>query len=112
MWPKPSNDAHAAIQRSWLATAILTQPPEPGQGDYPRVPDQQDLIGYITTGNFSLKEGRGVGIGSVLVSRVLADNEDCDIDLEVLRLLKATHRLCIVRNPGQVHGRLAFWELL
>lgn len=68
------------------------------------MPDEKDIIGFVTTGEFNLAEGKGVAIGSVLVSRVVEgiriSKEACD----------KGGRLCIVRNAGEKIGRLARWE--
>ncbi|KAL4997045.1 ribonucleases P/MRP protein subunit POP1-domain-containing protein [Aspergillus recurvatus] len=69
------------------------------------VPPEGDLIGFITTGNFNLSEGKGTGIGSVLVSKVR----------DTAKGTKGQSRersMCIVRNAGENVGRLAFWELV
>lgn len=112
MPPKPDIRAPAAVQRSWLAAVILTEPPEPGHKDYPVVPDEADLIGFVTTGNFSLKEGKGVGIGSLLMERITPLEDDREIDLKGKQVLKREHFFCIVRDAGQSHGRLAEWEFV
>jgi ribonuclease P/MRP protein subunit POP1 len=107
---KPAPNASASVQRSWLAAVILTEPPEPGNKDYPVVPDEIDLIGFVTTGNFNLKDGRGMGIASLLMSKVRPSEEDWLVDGKGKRTLKREHFLCIVRDAGQPHGRLAAWE--
>ena len=110
--PKPDENASAAMKRAWLAAAILTEPPEPGSKDYPVVPDECDLVGFVTTGNFSLMEGKGVGIGSALIERVVPGEHDWENDRMGKKVLKREFKLCIVRDAGQVHGRLAKWELI
>jgi ribonuclease P/MRP protein subunit POP1 len=110
--PKPGRDASAAMHRSWLAAAILAPPPEPGSKDYPVVPDEVDLIGFVTTGNFSLKEGKGMGIGSLIVNRILPQAEDWTVDRTGKQTLRHERYLCIVRDAGQSHGRLARWEFV
>lgn len=110
--PKPDVDASAMVQRSWLAAAILTKPAEPGHKDYPTVPGEEDLIGFVTTGNFSLKEGKGVGIGSVLVERILPGEASWEGGGQGKQVLKREHCLCIVRDSGESHGRLAAWSFV
>jgi ribonuclease P/MRP protein subunit POP1 len=93
-----------------LAQSLLQVPPLPypadkNEGnDYPVVPDEDDLIGFVTTGEFSLVEGKGVAIGSVVVTKVLEglrrDGKKAGKD----------GRLCIVRNAGEKIGRLGRWE--
>jgi ribonuclease P/MRP protein subunit POP1 len=92
-----------------LAQSLLQQPPLPfpankdGDG-YPLVPDEGDLIGFITTGEFNLAEGKGVAIGSVFVSKVIGDLRTTD------NKRGKREMLCIVRNAGEQVGRLARWE--
>ncbi|KAL5051029.1 hypothetical protein BDW71DRAFT_172134 [Aspergillus fruticulosus] len=69
------------------------------------VPPEEDLIGFITTGNFNLSEGKGTAIGSILMSKVR----------DTAKGTKGKGRernMCIVRNAGESVGRLAFWELV
>ncbi|QDS69907.1 hypothetical protein FKW77_001247 [Venturia effusa] len=95
--------ATPAMRRAYLAASILAGPTQPGGADYPIVPDEDDLVGFLTTGNFNLGEGRGIGIGSMLVSKVLPGKE---VGKE------KEQYLCIVRDAGQSVGRLARWELV
>ncbi|KAK5115108.1 hypothetical protein LTR62_001805 [Meristemomyces frigidus] len=87
--------AHIAQQR--LAASLL-EPPRVGEDDYPACPGEEDLIGFITTGNFNLSEGQGTGIGSLLIARVLESAGE-------------EKRLCILRNAGESICRLARWEV-
>jgi len=94
-----------------LAQSLLQTPPLPYPADkvendgFPLVPDEEDLIGFVTTGEFNLAEGKGVAIGNVVVRKVLeglrggtkGDKRD---------------RFCIVRNAGEKIGRLARWEVV
>jgi len=96
-------DANPAMQRAYLAASILSGPKQPSDIDYPIVPDEEDLIGFVTTGNFNLGEGKGIGIGSLLLSKVTPSNS---------RQIEKVHHLCIVRDAGQSVGRLAKWELV
>ena len=92
-------DSHIAQKR--LAQSLL-QPPRAGEDAYPACPGVEDLIGFVTTGNFNLAEGRGVGIGSLLLSKVF----------EEVRQGGDDGRLCIVRNAGADVGRLARWRVV
>ncbi|KAI4115056.1 MAG: hypothetical protein LQ345_004272 [Seirophora villosa] len=111
---------------------------QPGQPRYPCVPHQQDLIGYVTTGNFNLGQGKASAIGCVAVAKVVgrdhsprgpsaggppenvsAGDEEMEKSIrkkieEMERKLgkKLVGRLCIVRDAGQSVGRLARWELV
>ncbi|KAK0666323.1 ribonucleases P/MRP protein subunit POP1-domain-containing protein [Cercophora samala] len=72
-------------------------------GHHPLCPGEEDLIGFVTTGAFSLSEGRGAAIGSVEVGRAL----------ETLREMGGREgRLCVVRNAGESVGWLARWEVV
>ncbi|KAK4187253.1 ribonucleases P/MRP protein subunit POP1 [Podospora australis] len=41
-------------------------------GGHPLCPDEEDLIGFVTTGSFSLSEGKGSAIGSISAEKALA----------------------------------------
>jgi len=99
---KPTKEASNAEHRAYLATRILDPDDETRNHSTSRhlpVPDEVDLIGFITTGNFNLTEGLGTGIGSVALAKVLGGNLQVD---------QTEQRLCIVRENI---GRLAKWEL-
>jgi ribonuclease P/MRP protein subunit POP1 len=114
---RPGQDAPPALQRSYLAATIFaSQPAEPGNADYPLVPDEVDLIGFVTTGNFNLGEGKGIGIGSLLLSKAISGPGAIPVHTTVLPVVKTNmreteRRLCIIRDAGQSVGRLARWEL-
>ena len=101
-----SNHAYQAAQMSTLLgplplgqeTPIET--PRAGDPSYPQVPGEEDLIGFITTGNFNLGEGKGTGIGCLALKKVEGD-------------LKNRQRgtLCIVREAGMSLGRIARWQV-
>lgn len=88
------------VKRRLLAQALL-EPPRIGDDEYPACPGEEDLIGFVTTGNYNLAEGQGTGIGNVLLRKVV---QEIRTDAEV-------GKLCIVRNVGNGAGRLAKWEL-
>jgi ribonuclease P/MRP protein subunit POP1 len=93
-----------------LAQSLLQQPPLPfpankeDEDGLPLVPNEEDLVGFVTTGEFNLAEGKGVAVGSVFVTKVIEglrrDGKKGAKD----------GRLCIVRNSGEKIGRLARWE--
>lgn len=95
-----------------LAQSLLRNPPLPFPGAKGRddghllVPDEKDLIGFVTTGEFNLAEGKGVAMGTVSVRNVM----------EGMRCAKEAGdkggKLCIVRNAGETIGRLAKWEVV
>ncbi|KAF2116560.1 ribonucleases P/MRP protein subunit POP1-domain-containing protein [Lophiotrema nucula] len=89
--------------------ASLLESPKAGDDEYPIVPDEEDLIGFVTTGNFNLAEGRPTAIANLVLQRVVA--------LEDGGVLKTDSRydgkrLCIVREAGQTLGRLAMWDVV
>lgn len=98
--PRLPKDAPPYLVQRRLAQSLL-EPARAGEDDYPSCPAEEDLIGYVTTGNLNLSEGRGTGIGNLLLSKVLND----------VRQNRDDGRLCIVRNAGQSVGRLARWTL-
>ncbi|KAK5115432.1 hypothetical protein LTR85_009892 [Meristemomyces frigidus] len=68
--PRLPKDAPAHLLQRRLAQTLL-EPPRAGEDDYPACPGEEDLIGFVTTGNFNLGEGQGTGLGSILLARVL-----------------------------------------
>ncbi len=123
--PKPTRTQKVAHRRKNVAdkdipdhlrnqqlAASLIAPPLPvideniraGSPAYPSVPDEEDLIGFVTTGNFNLGEGRSTAIGSIALARVIRDGNDLNLGKE--------QRLCILREAGQGLGRLARWEFV
>lgn len=101
------DDAPRHVQQQRLAADLLV-PPRAGEDNYPACPDEEDLIGFVTSGNFDLGAGKGTGVGCVLWSRVregLAQDVAKDKKAEL-----ETGRLCIVRNAGMNVGRLARWD--
>lgn len=120
-----------------LAQSLLEQPPSPfpddtEQGkmkrkndlvDHPLIPNVEDLIGFITTGEYCLVDGKGAGIGNILVCKVLDDfhpsnfsqrqcnsSDNCNYKPSKSFVASKYSRLCIVRNSGETIGRLAYWE--
>ncbi|KAL3460664.1 ribonucleases P/MRP protein subunit POP1-domain-containing protein [Aspergillus heterothallicus] len=95
-------DAASARQR--LAAALITPDlPSSRQQDHLPSPPEEDLIGFVTTGNYNLSEGKSTGIGSILLSRVRNAPQGKK---------GKEQTLCIVRNAGESIGRLASWELV
>lgn len=96
--------------RSQQLAASLIGPPSfdehirAGSPAYPSVPDEEDLIGFVTTGNFNLGEGRATAIGSITLARVVDEGSGLNLGKE--------QRLCILREAGQGLGRLARWEFV
>ncbi|MCJ1311239.1 hypothetical protein MMC25_004910 [Agyrium rufum] len=72
--------------------------PQAGHADYPVCPDEEDLIGFVTTGNFNLGEGRGTGIGCLALEKVIN------------KLKPGSQKVCIIREAGSGIGRVARWR--
>lgn len=114
--PPPSSrsqsQADLETRKRLLAQELLAPPPDletmslsPNQydiGGHPLVPDAEDLIGFVTTGSFSLASGRGAAIGSIAVEKVLPD----------IKANPKEGRLCIVRNAGESVGWIARWDVI
>jgi ribonuclease P/MRP protein subunit POP1 len=98
------------IQRRDLARKLLEPrrlddgPPTAGEEDYPRVPDEEDLIGFVTTGNYNLAEGMPTAVADLVVHKVL--------NLASGEGIPKADRMCIVRQAGSTIGRLATWEVV
>jgi ribonuclease P/MRP protein subunit POP1 len=97
-----------------LALSLLRNPPFPFPGEKGQarddghllVPGEEDLLGFVTTGEFNLAEGKGVAIGTVVVARAMEG---------VRRAREAGDlggRVCVVRNAGERVGRLAKWDVV
>ncbi|EME49225.1 hypothetical protein DOTSEDRAFT_68104 [Dothistroma septosporum NZE10] len=99
--PRLDKDAPAYLVQRRLAQCLV-EPPRVGEEHYPECPGEDDLIGYVTSGNFNLGEGRGTGVGVILLKRVTEGGRASEED----------SRLCIVRNAGSGIGRLAEWDLV
>ena len=108
--PLPSS-APPHLRRQQLASSLLSPHPsridkhnvipQAGDADYPVVPGEEDLIGFVTAGNFNLGEGRGTGVGCIAVAKVVG---------EMGRGREA--RFCVVREAGMGLGRLGRWEIV
>ncbi|KAH8757606.1 ribonucleases P/MRP protein subunit POP1-domain-containing protein [Diaporthe sp. PMI_573] len=88
-----------------LLTSKATFPPEktPSGRGHPVVPSEEDLIGYVTKGEFCLVQGHALAIGSVSAERAL----------EALRTGgEREGRICVVRNAGEEVGWVARWDLV
>ncbi|KAI4126151.1 MAG: hypothetical protein LQ338_003891 [Usnochroma carphineum] len=142
----PWNDSHP-LRKQQTALSLLAPPfdrtddgIQPGHPKYPVVPGRDDLVGFVTTGNFDLGRGRARAVGCVAVAKVvhphlerqgLAEGEgnvpvvDEGVEgreesearkgvaeLEKKLGKKVVGRLCVVRDAGTSGGRLARWELV
>jgi ribonuclease P/MRP protein subunit POP1 len=104
--PPPSNvkgkgkaDKVPSHTRQRLLAASLLEPTRAGADSYPACPGEEDLIGFVTSGNYDLGAGKGMGVGSLLVSKLgdVGESEEAS--------------LCIVRSAGLGLARLARWEV-
>ncbi|OJD12385.1 hypothetical protein AJ78_07010 [Emergomyces pasteurianus Ep9510] len=117
-----------------LLPTNLSADPEPAA--HLPMPDEEDLIGFVTAGNYNLATGKGTGIASVLVDRVGVF--DCPVfegtdrsssggdwtQYPVKGVVKGVKgvkgsisrerlaRICIVRSAGERVGRLGIWEVV
>ena len=73
------------------------------------MPGEEDLIGFVTSGNFNLKEGRGTGIAALSFARVFSEFM-CPTGKGGSK--EAMKRICVVRGVGEQVGRLARWEVV
>lgn len=95
--PRLPKNAPIDVVQQRLAQSLLVTP-KVGDSDYPICPGEEDLIGFVTTGNFNLGEGQGTGLGAVVLQRVQGGGAEGSI--------------CIVRNAGTGVGRLARWDFV
>jgi ribonuclease P/MRP protein subunit POP1 len=100
------SEAPEHIKRRDLSRSLLepVELPKAGEDDYPIVPDEEDLIGFVTTGNFNLAEGMPTAVANLALHKVLSGREGREMQKE--------DRMCIVRPAGSTVGRLAMWEVV
>ncbi|KAI0413257.1 POPLD domain-containing protein [Xylaria grammica] len=112
--PSSATDATPEARRQALAESLIGPPrayPAPhvhasSLNGHPLCPDAGDLIGFVTTGSFNLRDGRGEAIASLSARSAMeemtryAHPKDPDA------------RLCVVRDAGQGIGWLARWEVV
>ncbi|CAO2651181.1 Nn.00g094780.m01.CDS01 [Neocucurbitaria sp. VM-36] len=105
-----ANGARGHVRRKELARALLEPakpgngPPKAGQDDYPMVPDEADMIGFVTTGNYNLSEGMPTAVANLVVHRIAGARQDGEG-------VPNEDRMCIVRQAGNTIGRLARWSV-
>jgi ribonuclease P/MRP protein subunit POP1 len=97
---KNDNNLEAHVRQQRLAASLL-EPPRAGSENYPACPGEEDLIGFVTSGNYDLGAGKGMGVGCVVLGKV-------DLNLEGKG---EEARLCVVRSAGVGMGRLGRWEV-
>lgn len=118
--PKPTNpraaklpptatpaDRSRALAQELVQAPPLPYPPPVPERAHPLVPGEEDLIGFVTTGNFNLAAGAGTGVGALGVERLVGG-------LRGGGKWKGTRgeRLCVVRGAGESVGRLGWWEVV
>ncbi|KAK4175661.1 ribonucleases P/MRP protein subunit POP1-domain-containing protein [Triangularia setosa] len=94
------------LGQSLLATELPYPKPAANQvdfGGHPLCPNEEDLIGFVTTGAFSLSEGKATAIGSISAGRALKTLRETGV---------REGKFCVVRNAGEGVGWLARWELV
>lgn len=132
---EPTSPSHIRLQQ--LAAELLAPLPLPPSSSFLHpsithqhqhqhqhlpIPGEEDLIGFVTTGNFDLGQGRPRAIGCVALERVQADaggeggkgagreGGEGGEGGKGTEGTEGTEKLCIVREAGQSIGRLARWE--
>ncbi|KAK8169081.1 ribonucleases P/MRP protein subunit POP1-domain-containing protein [Phyllosticta citrichinensis] len=100
--PRPGTSSQEV--EAYLASTLVDPSHDPfqaGSGGCPPIPEQDDLIGFITAGNYNLSEGRATGVGNLALEKVLGTWKSSNA---------SERTLCIVRNAGESVGRVATWE--
>jgi ribonuclease P/MRP protein subunit POP1 len=108
-----SRTANVHEPRSALIAALLADTHTDGrvskdnaaESSHPHVPGEEDLVGFVTAGNYNLVEGRSTAIGSILLARMVKD-------IDNNRKHGVSTGLCIVRDAGMSVGRLAEWTVV
>lgn len=122
--PKKSGNKHVAAaphmprgvdqstRKQLMAKSLLSGDPLPYPrpssadihgGAHPLCPGEEDLIGFVTAGAYSLSEGKGTAVGAISAEKAFDTLKDSGAK---------EGRLCIVRNAGENVGWLARWELV
>ncbi|KAI0393411.1 ribonucleases P/MRP protein subunit POP1-domain-containing protein [Xylariaceae sp. FL0594] len=125
----PATTTPTDARRQALARQLVAPPnsiyDEQQQQQHPPCPDAHDLIGFVTTGSFNLRDGRGEAIASIsarlayeemISSRLKADNNGKEKGKEKGKGKGSGNisdeRLCVVRDAGLGVGWLGRWELI
>lgn len=107
-----------AEARQRLAASLFEWSPSTEEDTHLPIPPEADLIGFVTTGNYNLSEGKGTGIGSILVSKVVGTEASITEEGKTRKGNKSKGkqihemRMCIIRSAGERVGRLGVWELV
>lgn len=78
--------------------------PQAGQRGYPECPGEQDLVGFVSTGNYSLSEGRMLALGGIVWGKWFTGEGGAE--------RTRGERWCVVRGVGETAGRLGRWEVV
>lgn len=98
-------------QAHLVASLITPSADTAAQQTHLPLPLEEDLIGYVTTGNYNLSEGKGTGIGSILVSKVTSQNQIQNQKSQKKGKAREQN-MCIIRSAGELVGRLGYWEVI
>ncbi|KAL1837849.1 hypothetical protein VTJ49DRAFT_3322 [Mycothermus thermophilus] len=116
--PRMDPNADITTRKRLLARSLVSaetglpypRPSSDVTNHHPPCPSEEDLIGFVTTGSFSLAEGRATAIGSVAAGRALEAIREAVAAGG--KSAAAEGRLCVVRKAGEGVGWLARWELV
>ncbi|KAJ5825248.1 hypothetical protein N7474_002386 [Penicillium riverlandense] len=98
---KPTNKNTSPEETRRQLIESLIYPSAESDAEHLDVPPEADLIGFVTTGNYNLSEGKGTGVGCILLERVVGTNAKM-----------SEKKMCIVRAAGEKVGRLGIWEVV
>lgn len=111
--PHMPRDVGQGTRKQLMAKSLLSGDPLPYPrpaanqtdigGGHPLCPGEEDLIGFVTAGAYSLSEGKGTAVGAISAEKAFDTVKESGTK---------EGRLCIVRNAGENVGWLARWELV
>ncbi|KAL3472329.1 ribonucleases P/MRP protein subunit POP1-domain-containing protein [Aspergillus californicus] len=109
-----TNNSNESPLQYLAASLISPSDPSGRHTEHLSSPSEEDLIGFVTAGNYNLSEGRGTGVGSILVSKVRVPPRDpTQKGKGKSKGVKAKElNMCIVRSAGESVARLGVWELI
>ena len=115
----PAGDGDGGGARAWTALAAALRAGkgrkkhgmkdragvvQPGQDAYPACPGEDHLVGFVTTGNYSLSQGVAVAVGGIVYGAWFR--------AEPGQPSRASRdRLVVVRGVGETVARLGRWEV-
>ncbi|KAK7757669.1 Ribonucleases P/MRP protein subunit pop1 [Diatrype stigma] len=100
-------DVHARARM--LARELLVAPTlhQDNNDHHPPCPGAEHLVGFVTTGSYNLRDGRAAAVGALSATAARDEMRRYAGDRS-----HSAARLCVVRNAGEVVGRLARWEVV